>query len=220
MLSPILGAMVVKRRRHRRRPSLDAKMEAVLARLVAESPHGELAKTQAVKLPYLVDVVAEHVLGRRITDGRYAPWAHGVVATEIYDLITSARYGGEPLDATPFQVFEPRGFEDRQTLALKDAVPDLLTEEEAEVVDFVAIQYGRLDPSPLGLLTKRMNPQIRSWPSSKAVRISERAYEELPIGFDEVDAEIALERMRALEAEPDRLVSGPQLEKELAEILG
>lgn len=195
-------------------------MEAVLARLVAESPNGELEKTQAVKLPYLVDVVAEHVLGRRITGGRYAPWAHGVVATEIYDLITSARYGGEPLESTPFEVHEPRGFEDRQTIVLTRGAPDLLTEEEAEVVDFVAAQYARLDSSPLGLLTKKMNPHIRSWPSSRAVRVNEKAYEELPVGFDDVDAEIALERMRALEAEPDRLVRGAELERELAEILG
>ena len=209
----------MKRRTHRRRPVLDPKMEAVLARLIAESPNGELAKTQAVKLPYLVDVVAQHVLGRRITSGRYAPWAHGVVATEIYDLITSARYGGEPLEGTPFEAYEPPGFEDRQTVALAAEAPDLLTEEEAEVVDFVAIQYARLEPSRLGQITKAMNPHITTWPSpGKPVKINEPAYEVLPVGFDEVDAEIALERLRAIEKDPDRLISGAELEKELSEI--
>lgn len=210
----------MKRHAHRRRPVLAPKLEAVLARLIAESPNGELAKTQAVKLPYLVDVVAQHVLGHRITSGRYAPWAHGVVATEIYDLITSARFGGEPLEGTPFEVYEPPGFEDRQTVALMSEAPDLLTEEEAEVVDFVAIQYARLDASRLGQLTKQMNPHIATWPSpGKAVRVNEPAYEALPVGFDEVDAEIALERLRAIEEDPDRMVSGAELEKELSEIL-
>lgn len=210
----------MKRRTHRRPPVLDPKMEAVLARLIAESPNGELAKTQAVKLPYLVDVVAQHVLGRRITNGRYAPWAHGVVATEIYDLITSARYGGEPLEGTPFEVYDPLGFEDRQTVTVAAEIPDLLTEEEAEVVDFVAAQYARLEPSRLGQLTKQMNPHIRSWPSpGKPVRVNEPAYDALPVGFDEVDAEIALERLRAIEDDPDYLVSDAELEKELSEIL-
>lgn len=210
----------MKRRMHRRRPVLDPKMEAVLARLVAESPNGELAKTQAVKLPYIVDVVAHHVLGHRVTSGRFQPWAHGVVATEVYDLITSARYGGEPLEGTPFEVYEPPGFEDRQTIRLADDVPDFLTEDEAEVVDFVAVQYARLDASSLGQLTKQMNPHIKSWPSpGKAVRLNEPAYEELPVAFGEVDAEIAAMRLRAIEEDPSRLVSGDELEKELTEIV-
>lgn len=210
----------MKRRTHRRRPVLDPKMEAVLARLIVESPNGELAKTQAVKLPYLVDVVAQHVLGHRITSGHYAPWAHGVVATEVYDLITSARYGGEPLAGMPFEVYEPPGFEDRQTVTLAGEAPDLLTEEEAEVVAFVAIQYARLDASRMGQLTKQMNPHIANWPSpGKPVRINEPAYEALPVGFDEVDAEIALERLRAIEQDPDDLVSRADLEKELSQIL-
>lgn len=220
-MSPVLaGTLTVRRPKHRRRPILDPKMEAVLARLVAESPNGVLAKTQAVKLPYLVDVVATHALGQPITSGRYSPWAHGVVATEVYDLITSARYGGEPLEGTPFAVEEPMGFEDRQTLVLQGDVPDLLTEEEAEVVDFVAIQFGGLDASRLGRLTKQMNSHVKTWPSpGKAVRLNEPAYEVLPVGFDEVDAEIALERLRAIEKDPDRLISGAELDKELAEIL-
>lgn len=210
----------MRRPKHRRRPVLDPKSEAVLARLISESPNGELAKTQAVKLPYLVDVVAQHVLGRRLTAGRYAPWEHGVVATEVYDLITSGRYGGEPLEGTPFEVYEPPGFEDRQTVTLTAAVPDLLTEEESDVVDFVAIQYGRMDTAKLGKLTKAMNPHVKSWPSpGKAVQVNEPAYEALPIGFDDVDTEIALQRLREIKEDPDRLVSGPELDKELAEFL-
>ncbi len=48
-----------------RGPTLDPKLKAVLARLCEK--RGSLFKTQAVKLPYLVDVVATHVLGESIT---------------------------------------------------------------------------------------------------------------------------------------------------------
>lgn len=208
------------RRRHKRRPILDPKMEAVLARLIAESEGEELFKTQAVKLPYLVDVVASQILGQRITQGRYEAWDHGVVATEVYDLITDARHGGEALEGTPFEVAEPAGYEDRQIVHLGDGAPDRLTADEEEIVDFVALQYARLDSSTLGLLTKKMNGHVRSWPSSKPVRLHEAAYEHLPIKWGEVDLEIAHRRLEQIEREPERLVSGDDLDRELAEIFG
>ncbi len=60
---------------------LDLKTEAVLARLCERL--GFLNKTQAVKLPYLVDVMAKHLLGRRLAETRFEAWDQGVVAPEI-----------------------------------------------------------------------------------------------------------------------------------------
>lgn len=151
------------RRIHRRQPDLDPKTEAVLVRLVMETPGRSLQKTKAVKEPYIVDVVAQHVLGRLITRATYEPWEHGVVATEIYGLVTSARYGGEsgPLEHSPFLVEEPAGFEDRQNLLLKpEASDEILSDEEREIVDFVVVQYGLLSPTELGKVTKVLNDHI------------------------------------------------------------
>ena len=61
---------------------MNPRMTAVLARLCEQL--GPLFKTQAVKLPYLVDVVAKSVLGHTIANGTYQAWEHGVVAREVY----------------------------------------------------------------------------------------------------------------------------------------
>lgn len=211
--------MTLHRRTRKRRPVLDPKLEAVMAALLEQT--GQLFKTQAVKLPYLVDVVASHVLGRRLTQGHYEAWQHGVVATEVYDLVTNARFGGEALEGTPFQVTEPRGFEDRQVLELAAGGPDILDEDEREVIDFVAVQYGDLAPGRLGHLTKRMNPHIRRWPAAgKQVHFDQTAYEALPVGWDEVDVEIARARRHRIDEDPAYLVTDDELEDELAEIVG
>lgn len=206
------------RKRHKRHPVLDPKMESVLVRLLSEV--GELSKTQAVKLPYLVDVVAFKVLGHRITEGKYEPWQYGVVATEVYDLITDARHGGEALDDTPFEVEEPRGYEDRQILRLAKGSngAEALTDEEREIVEFVGIQYAHMSPSDLGELTKEMNPHVKNWPSGRTVHVDARAYEHLPVEWDAVDAEIALQRMKESEDDPGSLLSGPELDAELDKI--
>src|SRR5258707_381465 len=60
---------------------LPPKLEAVLIRL---GKAAALDVTQAVKLPYLVDVVAAHVIGRRITEGTHQAWDHGVVTKEVW----------------------------------------------------------------------------------------------------------------------------------------
>ena len=44
---------------------------------------GSVNKTQAVKLPYLVDTVAARVLGRPITSAAYETWRHGVVCPPL-----------------------------------------------------------------------------------------------------------------------------------------
>lgn len=193
-------------------------MESVLVRLLSET--GDLSKTQAVKLPYLVDVVAFKILGHRITEGTYEPWQYGVVATEVYDLITDARHGGEALEGTPFAVDEPRGYEDRQILQLGEHADQAatLSNDERDIVEFVAIQYAQMSPSELGRLTKRMNPHIKSWPCGRTVHVDARAYGHLPVEWDAADAEIALQRIRESDEDPDSLVSGPELDAELDKI--
>lgn len=67
---------------------MNPRLTAVLSRLCERL--GPLFKTQAVKLPYLVDVVAGSVLGHAIADGTYQTWEHGVVAKEVYRFIQRA----------------------------------------------------------------------------------------------------------------------------------
>ena len=58
---------------------LPPKLEAVLIRLGRAAT---LNVTQAVKLPYLMDVIAVHVLGRRITEASHKTWDKGIVTNE------------------------------------------------------------------------------------------------------------------------------------------
>jgi uncharacterized phage-associated protein len=39
-------------------------------------------------VPYLVDVVASHLLGHRITEGTHETWDYGVVTREVYRAVT------------------------------------------------------------------------------------------------------------------------------------
>src|SRR5436305_431780 len=64
---------------------MNPKLTAVLARLCERL--GPLFSTQAVKLPYLVDVIANQVLGQPIANGTYQTWEHGVVAKEVFRFI-------------------------------------------------------------------------------------------------------------------------------------
>lgn len=213
--------MALPRKKHRPNPNLTPRTEAVLA-LLLEVWEEPLPKTTAVKLPYLVDVVAQHVLGGRITDATYEAWDHGVVGTEIYDLITGGRHGGEAARETPFEVENVPGYEDRQLLCLRGAVPEgLLTSEEEDLVEFVAVQYGRLSPSELGRLTKKMNPHVRRWPArGKSVHLGEDAYGALPVPFEENGyVHLARRAMAEIEKDPGRLVSQEEFEREMAEFL-
>ncbi|HEV3460033.1 MAG TPA: hypothetical protein VHG32_26095, partial [Thermoanaerobaculia bacterium] len=61
--------------------SLPRRLEAVMVRLCRGV---RLNKTQAVKLPYLVDVLATRHLGKAITEGRHEAWDHGVVTKQAW----------------------------------------------------------------------------------------------------------------------------------------
>src|SRR4051812_44426009 len=66
---------------------LPPKLEAVLIRLAKIGP---INMTHAVKLPYLVDVVANHVLGKPITEGHHEAWKWGVVTSEAWRYLSDA----------------------------------------------------------------------------------------------------------------------------------
>jgi uncharacterized phage-associated protein len=156
---------------------LPAKLEAVLARLSEKA--GPLTKTQAVKLPYLVDVVAQHALGRPIARGRYETWELGVVAREVYAFMTYS--DGDDLLAVENHEFSEGG----RQLSVRDRQPTPLTADELEVVDLVAEEFGRLDAGRLGLLTKSLNTHQKpgDWGSNHAPELGEDAYARLASGW-------------------------------------
>ena len=129
------------------------KLEAVLACLCERL--GPMTKTKAVKLPYLVDVVARHTLGRRITEGTHQTWDYGVVTREAYRFFTHE--SGEPL----FKV-EPHPYSEGGVLISLDQAPPSLEDEEREIVDYVAETYGEMDAGQLGALTKALNTEIEA----------------------------------------------------------
>lgn len=161
-------------------PQMGPKLEAVLARLCEQL--GPLTKTRAVKLPYLVDVVAQHVLGRPVANGLYQTWDHGVVTREIYAFMTHTE-GDEQL-AVEDHEFSEGG---RQVRLREAAHSTPLSEEEAEIVDFVAEKYGRLDAGRLGLLTKALNTDLDPsvWGSNHRPSTDEDAYARLAEGWVE-----------------------------------
>src|SRR5262245_52610215 len=165
---------------------LDPKTEAVLARFCERL--GFRYKTQAVKLPYLADVVAKHVLDRRLVDLRFQAWDQGVVAPEIYKFFTHHR---EP---DPVFRVEPAQYsESAVRISLRGAPQRALTDEEREIVDFVADEYGRLPVEQLGRVTKRLNTElpIEKWGSNAEVRIDEEAYLRLSPHWQELYESIA-----------------------------
>ena len=176
-----------------RRSASDPRLEAVLARLCQKL--GDLWTTHAVKLPYLVDLVAQHVLGRCITKSHHKAWKLGVVTARAWGLVTKER-GGDHFDVYGDPIVDGVRISLRDESALEELAP-----EELAIVDFVAKEYGGLSPSELGDLTKEINPEIRHWGGRDLVPLTEAAYKRLPIWFgeNEADAEIATRVARAVE---------------------
>lgn len=172
-------------------PTISPKIESVLLRLVARAPR-RLTITQAVKLPYLVDVLAQQVLGRRITEGGHEAWQHGVVTSGAWHYL-SAQPAGGPLRVVPSR------FSEEIWIEAADDAEDDLDEEERRIVDFVAEEYGFATASELGMLTKRMNPSIRSWGSNHRADLGGDAYERMsPEYLEMIEAvePVTLERLR------------------------
>jgi uncharacterized phage-associated protein len=193
----------------------DPKLEAVLARL-CQRLGGKVWKTQAVKLPYLVDLVGLHVLGNKITETRHEAWDMGVVATSAWSLIQHSR-GGEY-----FRVEAAPDREDACQLALQAPPPTELSDEEAAIVDFVAEEYGHWPLDRLMTLTKLVNPDVDSWgPPSEQIVETEAAYKRLPLWFgeDEADVASAVEALSKIERDPERLIRGKAAEDFLHQLV-
>jgi len=152
---------------------LPPKLKAVLVRLVDS---GKLNTTQAVKLPYLVDVAATQVLGRGITEVVHQAWKHGVVTPDAWRYID--RCGdGDPL----FKVEQIRWSEEKRVRLRAAAKADLevLTAEELAIVDAVAAEFSAMSARDLGQLTKIMNPEIPSWGNNHPANLGPDAYERM-----------------------------------------
>ncbi|HVR95690.1 MAG TPA: Panacea domain-containing protein [Thermoanaerobaculia bacterium] len=152
---------------------MNPRLTAVLARLCERL--GLIFSTQAVKLPYLVDVVALQVLGQPIANGTYQTWEHGVVAKEVFRFIKH-----EAHDDPRFRV-EPHFYSEsgkQIRLAEGVALGSVLSPEEIAIIDFVADEYGHIPPEQLGYLTKRLNTEVpaEAWGSNRAAAMNEDAF--------------------------------------------
>ena len=170
---------------------MNPRLRAVLARLCERL--GPMFKTQAVKLPYLVDVISNHALGHTIADGTYQTWEHGVVAKEVYRFIEHEAEGDEL-----FRV-EPHAFSEggkKISLARASHHGDLSAEEIA-IVDTVADLYGAIAPEELGHLTKQMNTEIPAdgWGSNHSASVGEDAFLRLSPNWQRLCARIATENL-------------------------
>jgi uncharacterized phage-associated protein len=136
-----------------REPVFGPRLEAVLARLCQKL--GSLYKTQAVKLPYLVDVISAAELGHRITEATLEAWKQGVVAREAWVGVTY------PPKGCLLRVERPE-YDEGWTITLQGTPPERLSEEEIRVVDRVAGEYGRMSAQDLGTLTNDPIPRPRA----------------------------------------------------------
>ncbi len=171
---------------------LPPKLESVLLRLVRSSGH--INMTRAVKLPYLVDVVATRVLGHPITEGTHQAWEMGVVTREVW------HYLDKQGEVSPILRVEPIPLSDeKRVVAVPDGDADALTPDEARVVDFVIDQFSEVRATDLGQMTKIMNPDIRSWGSNHAANLGADAFDRMSEDYQEMAKEAAsytLDRLR------------------------
>ncbi|HSK77321.1 MAG TPA: Panacea domain-containing protein [Thermoanaerobaculia bacterium] len=153
---------------------LNPKLEAVLAQLCRKL--GAMTTTRAVKLPYLVDVVATHYLGAPITEGTHETWDHGVVTREVWTYI---QQGGEING--PFVIRDHNYSETGKQISVAGEPEEDLTPEEEAIVDRVAEAYGGLDAASLGKLTKSLNTQFeaRVWGKNQKALVDEDAFARL-----------------------------------------
>jgi hypothetical protein len=155
---------------------LNPKLEAVLARLCERL--GSLCKTQAVKLPYLVDVVASQAIGKTITGARHETWKNGVVTKEAYVFMTYQ-------EKDPVFAFSEDSYGYGKRLRLVGKPRTSLSTKERVVVDFIADQFGHLGYKQLGQLTKNLNTQltVEDWGTNAPANVGEDSYARLSPGW-------------------------------------
>ena len=187
-------------------PTLDSSNEKLI--LVLERICDRLEsvnKTQAVKLPYLVDAISTRVLGRPITGAAYETWQHGVVCRPLYELLTDGAGDGR------FRVEPRRYVEDEYVVSLANAAAPAqvlregsgLDDAELDIVDHVVDEFGALTATDLGTLTKRMNPAVPAtgWGARRNADVSENAYERLTPAYQEMVGQLETISLRALRNE-------------------
>lgn len=167
-------------------------LEAVMIRLCSGST---LNKTQAVKLPYLVDVVATHVLGAPITEGAHQAWELGVVTSEAWHYLDKC----DPASSA-FQI-EPVPFSEEQRIQVAPEAQSAvnLTREQEAIVDFVKAEFGSMLANELGFMTKVMNPSIRSWGVNRPADVGQDAYDRMSAEYQTMAAmaaSVTLEQLR------------------------
>jgi uncharacterized phage-associated protein len=171
---------------------LPPKLEAVLVGLCRKAPK-PLSITQAVKMPYLVDVLAQAVLGRPITEGSHESWKYGVVTSEAWHYLQNLPEG------TPFSVADVPFTEEIRVEAPGASSQTGLSEEEARIVEFVAEEYSYYSAIALGEMTKRMNPQVPSWGANRTADVGGDAYERMSpeyLEMVEAVAPLSLQELR------------------------
>lgn len=176
---------------------LQPKLEAVLIRL---GKGARLNVTQAVKLPYLVDVIAMHFLERPITEGNHQAWEHGVVTSEAWHYLDKIK------ESSVFHLEPVRWSEEKSVVIDAEEPPGELTPEEQRIVDFVVGEFGGLKASELGRMTKFMNPDIRSWGSNHMASLGPDAYDRMSADYQEMAeraSSITLDQLRRLSTPVD-----------------
>lgn len=163
---------------------LPPKLEAVLFRLCSRAPR-PLTLTQAVKMPYLVDVLARQVLGRVVTEGHHQAWEHGVVTAEAWHHLHALS------PASGFKTTPVPYSEEIRVEAVEEIPEGALSSDEERIVDFVAEEYAYCPPTELGEMTKRMNPALRGWGSNRAAGIGGDAYERMTPEYLEMSESVA-----------------------------
>ena len=162
---------------------LPTKLEAVLIRLGVKA--APLNVTQAVKLPYLVDVVAMHVLGHRITEGTHQAWDYGVVTKEAWHFLNKS-------DETSVFHLEPvRWSEEKRVVIDAEESTSEFSPEEQRIVDFVAQEFGAIRAGDLGRMTKLMNPEISRWGSNRLADLGPDAYDRMSEDYQRMAAQVA-----------------------------
>ena len=170
--------------------TLPPKLEAVIVRLGKAK---DLNVTKAVKLPYLVDVVANHVLGRPITEGHHQTWDKGVVTSEAWHFLNRAS------ESDRLRLQEVRWSEEKKLIVSKGCDDSELTAEEKAVVDAVIQEFGSMSAGELGAMTKMMNPEIGQWGSNHRADSSESAFDRMSPEYQEMAAAVARIPLRELE---------------------
>jgi hypothetical protein len=157
---------------------LAPKLEAVLCRLCDRL--GVLTLTTAVKLPYLVDVVASHLLGGPITEGSHQTWQFGVVTAEVWHYVQE---GGNMHD--PFIIKSSNQYQGGKRIYVAGEPDVELSSQEGEIVDFVADSWGGYEANRLGRLTKSLNTQLEGtvWGDNLPATLGEEAFGRLSQGW-------------------------------------